>query len=156
AHLSLAEVYARQERVRAARGEFDRAVNLGPRVADVYRSRAHFVSAQGDPAAARRDLLRAAELDGATSRAAEDHVDAAGLWQRDGRYEEVTAACDAALAILPDHPAALRLRAVALLQRHRYREAAESLDRYLARAAGSARAPALAEAYRLRGLTRTQ
>jgi tetratricopeptide (TPR) repeat protein len=156
AHLSLAQVYAQQERVPAAHREFDRAVTLGPRVPEVYRTRAHFASAQGDQASARRDLLLAAQLGGATSRAAEDHVEVARLWQRDGKYEEVTAACDAALAILPDHPAALRLRAVALLELHRYPEAAESLDRYLARAAGSARAPALAEAYRLRGLTRTQ
>jgi tetratricopeptide (TPR) repeat protein len=156
AHLSLAQVYARQGRLPAAREEFDRAVSLGRQVPDAYRSRAELARQCGDAAAARRDLLRAAELDAGTVRAAEDHVEVGRLWQREGKYEKTVAACDAALTVVPEHAGALRLRAVALLELHRYPEAAASFDRYLGRVEPGARAPALAEAYRLRGLTRTQ
>jgi tetratricopeptide (TPR) repeat protein len=156
AHLSLAQVYAKQGRPRKALGEFDRAVAVGPQVADVYRCRGHFAGQRGDRAAARRDLRRAAELDAATPRAADDHVEVGRLWQADGKYDEVVAACDAALAVVADHAAALRLRAGALLELRRYREAAASFDRYLGRGEPGAHAPALAEAYRLRGLTRSQ
>ena len=114
-----------------------------------------FAWRRGDVSAARRDLHAALALEPAGSRAADDHVRLGQLLQRERKVEAAARAYDEALRLRPDHAAALRLRAVAMLELCRYPEAVRSLDGYLGRASVGGGA-AVAEAYRLRGLTRTQ
>jgi tetratricopeptide (TPR) repeat protein len=157
AHVSLAQAYAGQGRVAEARDQFGEAIRCQPKLADLYRSRADFCWRNGDLASARRDLRRAIALDRKNSRAvADDRVKLGQLLQRQQQYEAAVREYELALRIRPDHAAALRLRAVAMLELRRYGEAVRSLDGYLARVEGSRGAARLAEAYRLRGLTRTQ
>src|SRR5262249_27130295 len=107
-------------------------------------------------------LRKAVELEGA-GRAfvlAEDHVKIGRLLQQLADAPAAVEAYTQALRYQPDYPAPLRLRAVALLELKRLAEAAQSLDRYLELAArpGQAAEPAaaVADAHRLRGLTRSQ
>jgi tetratricopeptide (TPR) repeat protein len=156
AHVSLAQAYAGQGRTEEARDEFSEAIRCQKELPDLYRTRADFSWRSGDLAAARRDLRRALALDAPTSRAAaDDHVKLGQLLQRQQQYEAAVREYALALKIRPDHAGALRLRAVAMLELRRYGDAVRALDGYLARVEGG-RNPRLAEAYRLRGLTRTQ
>jgi tetratricopeptide (TPR) repeat protein len=91
---------------------------------------------------------------------AEDHVTIGRLLQQQGESNAALEEYATALRCQPDYPAALRLRAVALLELERYEEAAQSLDRYLESASKPGQATegpgAVADAHRLRGLTRSQ
>ena len=156
AHASLAQALAAQGAAEDARTEFQEAIRLAPTVVDLYRTRADFFWRRGDFASARRDLHQALALDPAGSRAADDHVKLGQLLQRERKYEAAVRAYAKALELRPDHATALRLRAVAMLELRRYTEAVQALDAYLGRADAGRGSPLLAEAYRLRGLTRTQ
>jgi eukaryotic-like serine/threonine-protein kinase len=157
AHVSLAQVYAAQGQVAAARAEFTKAIKLAPELAYLYRTRADFAWQHRNWPAARKDLVEAIRREPEGSQAAaEDQVKLGQLLQREGEYEAAARAYEAALRGRPDLAGTLRLRAVAMLELHKYEEAARSLDRYLAAADAGRERPTLAEAYRLRGLTRTQ
>ena len=99
--------------------------------------------------AALRDLEESVRLEFPGSPVlARDHTNRGRLLYRDGRVKESLAACDAALAVVPDYLDAHLLRIGALLDLRRYDEVIRSCDAVLAKGKPSA------DLYELRGLAR--
>jgi tetratricopeptide (TPR) repeat protein len=150
-----AEVYRRQGRFDEAVAEFGRAVAARPGWAPLYRERAQVTVKRPDASAAqrreaRRDLEEAARLEAPGDPVlALDHALRARLLLRDRRDAEALAACDAALAAVPDYADAHLLRVEALLALRRFDEVTASCDAALARGRPSA------ELHALRGLARS-
>ena len=154
AFAALAEVYQQQGRPNEAVAEFGNAIALRPDWAPLYRGRADVtVRRKGGTLeqrrAALRDLEESVRLESPGSLVlARDHTNLGRLLYRDGRVEESLAACDAALAVVPDYLDAHLLRIGALLDLRRYDEVIRSCDAVLAKGKPSA------DLYELRGLAR--
>ena len=141
AHATLAQVYQRQGRLDAAAASFTRAIACHPEpivAAGLYRSRALLYAYRSDITpdqhkAAIRDLEEAIRQEPDKALKVRDHVDRAKLFFAGGQSQEALAACDAALAILPDDAAAHRVRISALMELKRYDEVLASADAYIAR-----------------------
>ena len=80
--------------------------------------------------AALRDLEEAIRHEPDKALKVRDHVDRAKLFFAGGQSQEALAACDAALALLPDDAAAHRVRISALMELKRYDEVLASADAY--------------------------
>ena len=121
--------------------------------AGLYRSRALLHAYRSDITpdqrkAALRDLEEAIRHEPDKALKVRDHVDRAKLFFAGGQAQEALAACDAALALLPDDAAAHRVRISALMELKRYDEVLASADAYIARGKPSA------EIFEIRGLAR--
>jgi tetratricopeptide (TPR) repeat protein/tRNA A-37 threonylcarbamoyl transferase component Bud32 len=134
AHEALAQAYQKQKQFVEAARELDTALALAPKQASLFRSRARLHLAQDDRLAALADYQKAADLDPAGSRERGEDLLARGqILQQNKDYDAAVRAFDAALQARPDLVDAYRWRAEALLELKRYKEAAESCDRYLAK-----------------------
>ncbi len=156
AHATLAQVYQRQGRLDAAAASFERAIACHPEpivAAGLYRSLALLYAYRSDITpdqrkAAIRDLEAAIGHEPDRALKVRDHVDRAKLFFAGGQAQETLAACDAALAILPDDAAAHRVRISALMELKRYDEVLTSASAFIARGQRSA------EIFEIRGLAR--
>jgi tetratricopeptide (TPR) repeat protein/predicted Ser/Thr protein kinase len=139
AYANLAQVYQRQGQPDAAVAQFGRAIAARPDLAALYRGRAEVELNRKDPTPAQRArALR--DLDEAVRREspgnpvlARDHANRALLFFHDHDDARALAACDAALAVVPDHTEALLLRARALVRWKRYDDALRACDALLSR-----------------------
>jgi tetratricopeptide (TPR) repeat protein len=136
AHVNLARAYQLRQQDDEAVCEMDRAVALGPAAsrAALYRTRARLHQEAGRREDAVRDLDDAVRLEPSgprSAQAAEDLLAKGRLLVQNGEYASAVAALDAALAARPDHAAALRARAEALLHLERPKDALRDLDRLL-------------------------
>jgi tetratricopeptide (TPR) repeat protein len=162
AHLSLATVYQSQRKWDEALDEVKGVIQADPSWADPYRYRARVLARRGDREAALgayAEALRAPKF-GTREDQAGDHFERARLLLGLGRYREVVAACDAALAAYPGFPSEvhqLRARALLLIADGEadpakavsaYKGAARALDRYLETGAPTR------DIYEARGLAR--
>src|SRR5262249_44666664 len=130
--------------------QFTRAIAAQPDMAALYRGRADVELKRQDPTPDQRaraldDLDRAVRLEAPGNLVvARDQGNRALLFFRARDDEQALAACDAALAVDPDHPGARLLKVRALLRLRRYGEAVRACDALLARGKPSA------EVYELR------
>src|SRR5262249_30407029 len=121
---------------REAGAQLDKAIELKPDMAALYRLRAQLALDGKDGAAALCDLEKAIRLETADPRKnakvlADDLVKQARLLHGLGRHREAEAACVAALAAHPGTVLAHRVRGEALLALERPAEAAAALRQYL-------------------------
>jgi tetratricopeptide (TPR) repeat protein len=147
-YVNLAQAHQSRGELDAAVKALDRALELHQDAA-LYNTRARLQVRRGDRAAARRDFEQVLARQRPETRKellAGARVELAELKHQDGAFEAALADCDAALLTLPDYAPAQRQRAKALLASKRYREAGESLDRFLAVERGNPKA------YQARGL----
>jgi eukaryotic-like serine/threonine-protein kinase len=155
AHTTLAQVYARQGRLEDAAASFGRAIDCRPEpivLSGLYRSRAllhGFSDLTADQRkVALRDLEDAIRHEPENAPKARDHVARARLFIGGGQPQEALAACELALALIPDDSEAHRMRISALMELKRYDEVLASADAYIARGEPS---PVIFE---IRGLAR--
>jgi tetratricopeptide (TPR) repeat protein len=152
----LARVYQKQGEPDLAIEQLGKAIERRPDLAGLYRSRADVELRRGRLTREQRiralgDLEQAIRLEKPGSRGlASDQTKRAQLLATEGREAEALAACDAAIAVVPEHEEAHRLRIRLLLNLKRHQEAAASCGALLA--AGKASAVL----YELRGLARTE
>jgi tetratricopeptide (TPR) repeat protein len=144
-------------RRREAGAQINKAIELKPEMAALYRLRAQFAADGKDAAAALRDLEKAIQLETAGPRTnakllADDLVKQARLLHGLGRHREAEAAAQAALATDPEATLAYRVRGEALLALDRPAEAAAALGQYLEKEKG--KPPA--EVYRAYGLVQAR
>jgi tetratricopeptide (TPR) repeat protein len=139
AYATLAQVYQRWGKPDEAVAQFDRAIAARPEMAALYRGRADVELNRDDPtpdqrARALRDLDEAVRLEAPGDPVlARDQANRARLFFRGHDDGKALAACDAALAVVPDHAEAHRLRVRALLRLRRYDDAVRACDALLAR-----------------------
>ncbi len=136
AYVNLARAYQLQRRDAEAVSQMDQALALGPPSAQaaLYRTRARLHQEAGRTQAAVHDLDKAVHLEpaGPTSAPAiEDLVAKGRLLAQAHDYTGALEAFDAALAARPEHTAALRAHAEALLYLQRNDEALRDLNRLL-------------------------
>ncbi len=154
AHAGLAQVYQRQNRPDLASEQFGQAIALKPDYAPLYRGRAEVTLGRKDATAEQResallDLDEAVRLEPAGERVvALDHTNRGRLLRLLGRDELALAACDAALAVVPDHREAHVLRMGTLVELGKFDDVTRSCD--VALASGKP----TAEIYQLRGVAR--
>jgi tetratricopeptide (TPR) repeat protein len=137
--------------------QIDKAIELKPEMAALYRLRAQFAADGKDAAAALRDLEKAVQLETAGPRPnakllAGDLVKQARLLYGLGQHREAEAASATALAADPEATLAYRVRGEALLALQRPAEAAAALGQYLEKEKG--KPPA--EVYRAYGLVQAR
>jgi tetratricopeptide (TPR) repeat protein len=134
AYANLAQVYQRWGKADEAVAQFGRAIAVRPDLAALYRGRADVELNRRDPTPAQRaralaDLDRAIRLEVPGNPVlARDQTSRALLLFQGGRDPEALTACDAALAVVPDHAEALLVRVRALLKLKRYDDALRSCD----------------------------
>jgi tetratricopeptide (TPR) repeat protein/tRNA A-37 threonylcarbamoyl transferase component Bud32 len=134
AYVNLAVALTERQSYAEAARQLDRLAEVNPNgaAAEVHRTRARILEAQGDLTAAVHELdqaiLRSKENNAVR---AADHFHKGRLLFRVGRHLEASAALDLALQEQPDLAAAEKLKAEALLQAGRAADAVASLDRYL-------------------------
>jgi tetratricopeptide (TPR) repeat protein len=136
AHVNLARAYQLSRQDDAAVRELDRAIELSPpsALAALYRTRARLHQEASRLPEAVRDLDEAARHESggkSSAQAAEDLLAKGRLLSQARDYKGAVAAFDAALTALPDHQAALRARAEALLRLQRDDDALRDLNRLL-------------------------
>jgi tetratricopeptide (TPR) repeat protein len=136
AHVNLARAFQLRQMDDEAVREMDRAIAAAPpsALAALYRTRARLHQEAGRTEAAIHDLDQSArhERGGQSSpQAAEDLLAKGRLLAKGKDYAGAIEAFDAALAARPDHAAALRARAEALLRVQRNDEALRDLNRLL-------------------------
>jgi tetratricopeptide (TPR) repeat protein len=152
-YVSLAQVYQVTQRWQEAIACYDQAVAKEPRLAVLYRNRAQLHLERKDWEAALKDCERAITETpaGDTVNRARDQAERGRILHHLGRYDQATAAYDAALRIDPDYTDPFLWRGEALVKLRRYPEAAQSYDRYLEHA----RKPPV-EVYQARGNLRAR
>jgi len=156
AHTTLGQVFLSQGRLDLAAAAFGRAIACQPApsvLAQLYRTRALIYAPRGAITPAQRDLAlgdlaEAIRLEPDQAKKASDHVWRARLYFGGGQTALALAACDAALALVPDEPEAHRVRISTLMKLKRYQEVLDSSDAYLARGKPSG------EIFEIRGLAR--
>ena len=154
ARAALARVYQRQHRPDEAYQHFAKAIALKPDYAPLYRGRAEVTLGRQDATpeqreSALRDLDQAVRLEPGGSRVlALDHTNRGRLLRFAGRDELALAACDAALAVIPDYRDAHLLRIGTLVDLRRFDDVMRSCD--VALASGKP----TPEIYQLRGVAR--
>jgi eukaryotic-like serine/threonine-protein kinase len=154
AYATLAEVYQRRRKPDEAIAQFGRAIAVRPDLAALYRGRADVDLKRKDPTAeqrarALRDLDQAIRLETPGKPVlARDQTSRGLLFFLAHDDAAVLVACNAALAVVPDHAEAHLLRVRSLLRLKRYDEALRSCDALLSRG------KPLAEVYEFRRLAR--
>jgi tetratricopeptide (TPR) repeat protein len=139
AFAGLAQVLHRQGRWDEAVEQLSRAILRNPDYAPLYRERSRVRRERDEPTPEQRlaalhdlDLAIAHEPPGSPILAS-DQTERGKLLHGLDRPEAALAACDAALAVVPDHAEAHRLRVLVLLELKRYDEVLRSCDGALAR-----------------------
>jgi tetratricopeptide (TPR) repeat protein len=154
AYADLAQVYQRQDKPAEAVAQFTRAIAVRPDMPALFRGRAEVElnRKESTPDQRRRAL---ADLDEAIRREvpgnpvlARDQTNRGLLFFQEHDNQRTLAACDSALAVVPDHADAQMLRIRALLELKRYDDSLRSCNALLARGKPSA------EVYDMRRLAR--
>jgi serine/threonine protein kinase/tetratricopeptide (TPR) repeat protein len=154
AYANLAQVYQRQDKPAEAVAQFSRAIAVKPDMPALYRGRAEVELNRKEttPDQRRRalaDLDKAIRLEVPGNPViARDQTNRGLLFFQEQDNQQTLAACDAALAVVPEHPDAQLLRIRALLELKRYDDALLSCTALLARGKPSA------EVYDMRRLAR--
>jgi serine/threonine protein kinase/Tfp pilus assembly protein PilF len=132
AYLNLAEAHRVRGNYEEALGIVQRALEIAPHSARPYRARAKIHQEYGDCSSALEDLESATEraIPGSHLCAAL-HAQRGRLLHQQARLEEALEAYDRALRERPDYFDALRLRALALVDLGRDKEALPWFDKYL-------------------------
>src|SRR5262249_1846045 len=131
--------------------QLDRAVELEPRLAHLYRLRARLQVERNEPTLALGNFNQAIERETSNSPyKVDDLVEQGRLLLRGGKHAEALASFDAALALRDDDSLAQRLRAEALFRLGRFKEVVQAFDRYLESG------KPLESVYRGRGLARAE
>jgi tetratricopeptide (TPR) repeat protein len=151
-YVNLAQAYLKGKRVEEALGQLDEAIRREPGLAALYRTRARVRLLRHEPDAVLADLDTAIRLEAGRPSAdlAEDHAERGRVLHERGDLEAAVRACDAALALVPGHVRAHRVRAEALLELERLPEALTALDACLRHG------PPDAELFRARAVVRTR
>jgi tetratricopeptide (TPR) repeat protein len=134
AHAHLAQAYRQRGQRDRALAALGHAIQLAPKLPELYRVRAELHHACGRPALALRDLdaaIRLSSADRASAELALDYRERAHILYKAGRFSEVLAACRETLKHSTDDPVAIRLEGESLLELGRPREALAAYDRYL-------------------------
>lgn len=151
AYVTLAHLDRDQGRPDEAAALLDRAIELKPDLASLYRTRALWRLEDKQQAAALRDLDEALHHSPPRSpEAAGDLALRGHLLCLLGRHQEALEACDAALEIVPNEAEAHRWRVAALLELKRFDDVIRSCDGYLAHNKSSA------ELLEIRGLAKAR
>jgi tetratricopeptide (TPR) repeat protein len=147
AFVNMANAYRKLGDLGQAVVEMDRALELEPGLAHLYRLRARLEFERNDLDRALADFNEAIARETSNSPLqVDDLVDRGRILLRGKKHREALASFDAALALRPDHPQALRLQAESLFHLGRFEEVVAVFDRYLGAAQPSE------SAYRGRGL----
>ena len=132
AYVNLAQAYRRLGKMDLALEQLDRAVELEPGLAHLYRLRARLRLERNEPALALSDFDQAIERENTNSPyQVDDHVERGRLLLSGGKYAEALDSFDAALALQKDHSLGQRLRAETLFRLGRFDEVIKAFDRYL-------------------------
>ena len=154
AYANLAQVYQRRDKPAEAIAQFTRAIAVRPDMPALYRGRAEVElnRKESTPDQRRRalaDLDQAIRLETPGNPVmARDQTNRGLLFFQEHDNQRTLSACDAALAVVPDHHDAQLLRVRALLALNRFDDAIRSCDALLARGKPSA------EVYDMRRLAR--
>ncbi len=139
AYANLAQVEQRRGNPDAAVVQFSRAIAVRPDLAALHRGRADVELNRKAPTPDQRgralaDLDQAIRLETPGNPVlARDQTHRGLLFFQDHDDEKTLAACDAALAVVPDHAEAHLLRIRALLRLNRFDDALRSCDAFLSR-----------------------
>jgi len=151
AFVNLAQAYRGQGKLGKALESLQRAIELEPGLAHLYRLRARLHLERNEPHLALEDFDRAIDRqDAASPYQVDDQIERGRLLLGKGKHAEALASFDKALALQGDHAAGQRLRAEALFGLGRFREVIEAFDRYLQTG------KPLESVYRGRGLARAE
>ncbi len=151
AYVNLAQAYRRLDKLDLALDQLNRAVQVDPGLAHLYRLRARLHEERREPALALSDLERAIQREDTNSPyQVDDHIDRGRLLLLSGKPAEALSSIDEALAIQQDHSAGQRLRAEALFRLGRFQDVIAAFDRYLETG------KPLESVYRGRGLARAE
>ena len=132
AYVNLAQAYRRLGKMDLALEQLDRAVELEPGLAHVYRLRARLRLERNEPALALADFDQAIQRENTNSPyQVDDHVERGRLLLSGGKYAEALNSFDAALSLQKDHSLGQRLRAETLFRLGRFDEVIKAFDRYL-------------------------
>ena len=159
AHATLGQLYQQADRLDDASQALGRAIERAPdnaaRVAlrrgrgRLYANRRNLSQERLEAALADLDEAVRLEPENGDSKAS-DHVERARLLFGGGRFKDAIAACAAAIAVVPDQPAAHQLRISSLMALKRYDEVLDSCNVFLA-----GKEPT-AEILEIRGLARLE
>ncbi len=144
AYANLAQVEQRRGKLDEAVAQFGRAIAVQPEMAALYRGRADVELSRKDPTAEQRrraltDLDQAIRLETPGRPVlARDQTSRGLIFYQEHDDEKALAACDAALAVVPDHAEAHLLKVRALLRLERYDDARHSCDALLSQGKPSA------------------
>ena len=132
AYVNLAQAYRRLGKMDLALEQLDRAVELEPGLAHVYRLRARLRLERNESALALADFDQAIQRENANSPyQVDDHVERGRLLLSGGKYAEALNSFDAALSLQKEHSLGQRLRAETLFRLGRFDEVIKAFDRYL-------------------------
>jgi eukaryotic-like serine/threonine-protein kinase len=151
AFVNMANAYRKLGNLDQAAAQLNRALELEPGLAHLYRLRARLQLERNEPERALGDFNQAIEREKANSPdQVDDLVDRGRLLLRDKKYPEALSSFNAALALRADHPQAMRLQAEALFHLGRFAEVVAAFNRYLEKG------KPLESVYRGRGLARAE
>jgi serine/threonine protein kinase/tetratricopeptide (TPR) repeat protein len=151
AFVNLAQAYRASGKLAQALEPLNRAIELQPGLAHLYRLRAHLHMERREPDLALKDFDRAIDReDSASPHQLDDAIERGRLLLGSGKYAAALASFDKAAAQKSDDALAQRLRAEALFRLGRFEEAIEAFDRYFKTG------QPLESVYRGRGLARAE
>jgi eukaryotic-like serine/threonine-protein kinase len=151
AFVNMANAYRKLGNLDQAVAQLNRALELEPGLAHLYRLRARLQIERNATESALDDFNQAIEREKANSPyQVDDLVDRGRLLLRGKKYGEALTSFNAALALRADHPQALRSQAEALFHLGRFADVVAAFDRYLENG------KPLESVYRGRGLARAE
>jgi len=151
AYVNLAQAYRRLDKLDLALEQLNRAVQLEPGLAHLYRLRARLHLERNETALALYDFDQAIARENTNSPyQVDDHVERGRLLLSGGKPAEALRCFDAALALQKDHALGQRMRAETLFRLGRFEEVIKAFDRYLETG------KPLESVYRGRGLARAE
>ncbi len=149
--VNLAQAYRGQGQLGKALETLQRAIEVEPGLAHLYRLRASLHLERNEPDLALEDFDRTIDRQGAASPyQVDDLIERGRLLLSKGKHAEALASFDRALALQSDHASGQRLRAEALFGLGRFQEVIAAFDRYLKTG------KPLESVYRGRGLARAE
>src|SRR5262249_55002428 len=132
AYVNLAQAYRHRKDLDLALAQLNRAVELEPSLAHLYRLRARLHLERREPPLALKDFEQAIARENTSSPfLPDDHVERGRLLLNVRKYPEALAAFEAALSLRKDHSLAQRSRAAALFHLGRYEEVIDAYSLYL-------------------------
>jgi eukaryotic-like serine/threonine-protein kinase len=132
AYVNLAQAYRRLGKVDLALEQLDRAVELEPGLAHLYRLRARLRLERNESDLALGDFDQAIQRENTNSPyQVDDHVERGRLLLSSGKFALALESFDAALSLQKDHSLGQRLRAETLFRLGRFVEVIKAFDRYL-------------------------